>query len=409
MSDNPTADIDNICFFDTETRAEDDVSAEEGDVRDAGTYRYAESAFVIILTYAIARQPVKLITLPRFDGDWLCWADMPDDLRRFYERAEAGGAWFAALNAGFDRAVWNRGTYDFPTMRPDMILDVMAQATASNLPPSLEGAARFVTGTGKQEDGKALIKMFCRADGFTPQEKPEEWQRFCSYGVRDTAQLREVWDGTRPLSLQEWQDYWVDERINERGMGLDVPFIERCNAMANAEIARLNRELSRWTNGRITAVTQAQRIARWIFDRLVDHPEGAELLVKEWNEEAEVDLDNPKADVAVGKLSIAKDRLNALLAYFAAVDEKRGLTEAEQLTVDVITARQFGGGSAFSKFQKMLDQRVGNRLKGQFVFNGAPQTGRYSSKGVQLHNLIRASLGKFEEEAIEFINELEVQ
>lgn len=403
MTNNPLADIDNICFFDTETRAEDDVSPYDGNVKTAGTYRYAKNSFVIIGTFGIADEPVWPISLDRFDGDWLCWADMPEKLREFHKRVEQREAWYAAFNAGFDRNAWNHGTYDFPLLEPDMIIDVMAQAVASNLPPSLEGASRAITGKGKQDDGKYLINLFCASGGATPQSRPEEWARFLSYGIRDTAEMREVWRHTRPLPFEEWEDYWVSERINERGVEIDVEFAEKAARMADAEVTRINRELTRWTNGQITAVTQAKRIAEWVYDRL-ESSEARGILVKEWavdEEMTEADSDGMK----VGKLSLDRGRIEALIAYFETLAGERELSGTEQTIVDVVTARQFGGSSSPAKFGKMLDQHDGGRLKGMYVFNGAAQTGRFSSKGVQTHNLTRSSLGKFEEEAIEFINE----
>ncbi|MFA7602524.1 MAG: hypothetical protein WCY29_05895 [Novosphingobium sp.] len=403
---NPLADIDNICFFDTETRAEDHVSASDGNVKTAGTYRYAKSSFVIVSTWAIGSGPLFEVSLDRgFDGDWLCWDEMPSELREFHKRVEQREAWYAAFNAGFDRNAWNNGTYDFPLLEPDMIIDVMAQAIASNLPASLEGASRAITGKGKQDDGKALINLFCSRGGATPQAEPEAWERFKSYGLRDTDEMREVWRHTRPLPLDEWEDYWVSERINERGVAIDVALAERASAVAAAEAARLNKELTRWTNGQITKVTQTKRIGEWVYDRL-RYSEAREILVKEWNENASTE-DGDDADVTVGKLSLEKGRIEALLAFYAAREEEHGgLDGVDRLIVDVVQARQFGGSSSPFKFDKMIDQHDGGRLKGQYVFNGAQQTGRFSSKGVQTHNLKRDSLGAgVEEEAIEFIME----
>jgi DNA polymerase len=68
----------------------------------------------------------------------------------------------------------------------------------------------------------------------------------------------------------------------------------------------------------------------------------------------------------------------------------------------VLQIRLYGGSKAPAKFQKMLAQHVNGTLYGQYVFAGAPQTGRASSKGVQVHNLTRAFL-PYEHEAIEAI------
>ena len=398
---NPFADITNIGFLDTETRAEKGTSPNDANVKTAGTYRYTKNSYVIISTFALGERPVFDVSLDRgFDGDWLCWDEMPVELREFHKRVEQREAWYAAFNAGFDRNAWNNGTYDFPRLEPDMIIDIMAQATASNLPPSLEGAAKSLGLGGKHPDGSYLINMFCGPDGKTPSEEPQRWEDFKFYGRMDTDLMRDIYRRTRALSPEEWQDYFVSEKINERGIGIDLPTAARAARIAAASSYRDGKQLARWTNGQITAVTQANRIAEWLYEQLPT--EAAMLLVSEWDEgEAEDDL-------VVGKLSLERDRIGKLVAYFDALEKKQGLTEREQVMRMVVETRQYGGSTSPGKFQKMLDQHDGGKLKGQYVFNGAQQTGRFSSKGVQVHNLTRSSLNEFEAAAIEMINELEV-
>jgi len=68
--------------------------------------------------------------------------------------------------------------------------------------------------------------------------------------------------------------------------------------------------------------------------------------------------------------------------------------------------REYGGAASPMKFNKIASQADNGRLKGSYVFNGAPQTGRFSSRGVQIHNLPRASLKELEEQAIIDISDL---
>lgn len=405
---NPLADIDNICFVDTETRALKSASLSDGNLKTAGTYRYAKNSFVIVSTFAIGDGPVFEVSLDRgFDGDWLCWDEMPHSLREFHKRVEQREAWYGAWNMGFDRNAWNEGTYDFPRLAVDQTVDIMAQGVASNLAPSLEGAARGLRIDGKQSDGKALIAMFCSRDGETPQSRPVEWQRFKGYGLQDTHVLREVFRATRALPFEEWEDYWVSEKINDRGVAIDLPLVERAALVSQADIARSNALLNRWTNGQVTAVTQVAKLADWIYDRL-EYTEARMLLVSGFDEDASAE-DDETGDLKVGKLSLERSRIEAVLAFFATLSEREGgLSERDQVIVDVLTVRQFGGSASPQKFAKMTAQHDGGRLKGQYVFNGAQQTGRYSSKGVQTHNLTRSSLGPFEAAAIEMINDLEV-
>lgn len=407
-TDNPLANIENICWLDTETRTERGVNGPEGNLKTAGTYRYVKNAFVIISTWAVGNEPVWDWSLHGgFDGDFLCWDDAPKKLKEFHKRVEQREAWYAAFNAGFDRNALNEGAYGFPLIETDMMIDVMAQAVASNLPPNLEGSSRTITGRGKQDDGKALINLFCGPDGATPQSEPEKWARFVSYGIRDTDEMREVWKATRPLPFEEWEDYWVSEAINARGVQVDVEFARRAAMVADAEAVRLAGQLTRWTNGQITAVTQTARIADWLYDN-IPYAEAREQLVKEWNEDADASADD-EADMVVGKLSIAKTALEGVAAYFDTKLKAEGqLSERDQLIYDVVQARQFGGSTTPFKFQKLVLQQVDERLHGMYVFNGAGQTGRFSSKGLQTHNLTRSALKGFEEEAIEFINNLEL-
>lgn len=404
----PTADINNIAFLDTETRAIPTATGPEGELKQAGTYRYTRNAFVIVSTWAIGDEPVWDRSLDKGFGRRLNWDDMPKRLHEFHKRVEQREAWYAAFNAGFDRNAVNNGIDGMPLIEPDMMIDVMAQAVASNLPPNLEGSSRAITGRGKQDDGKYLISMFCGPLGFTPQQKPREWQRFVEYGIRDTAEMRDVWRGTRPLPYAEWEDYWVSEMINHRGIGVDVEYARRAAAVADAEAVRLAGELTRWTNGQITAVTQTARIADWLYDR-IPYAEAREQLVKEWAEDADAS-DDEQADMVVGKLSINKTALEGVSAFYQQKQKDEGeLSAFDQVIYDVVQARQFGGSTSPFKFEKILLQHTDERLRGQYVFNGAAQTGRFSSKSVQIHNITRSTLGAFEEEAIEYVNEMEIE
>lgn len=397
--------VEDICFFDTETRAERGAAADDADVTTAGTYRYAKNAFVIISTFAIGHEPVFDVSLDGgFDGDWLVWDRMPDALKRHHDRVLAGKAWYAAWNAGFDRAAWNNGTADFPLMEPEHVLDIMAQAVASNLPPSLEGAARFLGLDGKRPEGKILIKTFCGPDGATPQDRPDEWRLFKDYGLQDTALLRHVFGRTRPLPPEEWREYWASERINDRGMAVDVEFCRKASLVAEADRRRTNRMLQQLTDGAINSVHQHAKLADWIWDRL-EYSEARDILVSKISEE----LGDDEADmIEVVGLSLERARVERLLAFFEQRKATVGLTNIEETVVSILELREFGASTTPQKFGKIMEQHDDGALRGSYVFNGAAQTGRFSSKGVQVHNLTRSTLGDAEVEAIEMINELEV-
>lgn len=405
--------INDLCFLDFETRALPGVSPSDGSVKTAGTYRYAKRSFAIILTYAIGEGPVRIVAMdrgfkpqsPNFGPEYRMGADLPLplDLRRHMERVERGEAWLAAWNMGFDRQAWNEGTLFEPKLQPEHVIDVMAQAVASNLPAALEGASRFIGRGGKQDDGKKLIELFCSSNGATPQSHPVEWERFKSYAIRDTDELREVFKATRQLSMEEWAEYWASERINDRGMLADIPFCERASKVAAMDIARTNALIRRYTNGQIDKVTQHQKLADWVWDSLA-YSEARNMLISEYDEEA--------GDVVEVKLSLERSRVSKLITFFQAKEKAEGgLSERDDVILKVLQLREFGASATPKKFDKILAQHDEGSIRGGYVWNGAAQTGRFSSKGVQIHNLTRAVLGKkgsLEPVAIEMINDLEV-
>lgn len=427
MSDLLSDDINDFCFIDTETKSlPHTAGTTDESVTSCGAYRYRKNARVIMIQYAIGDAPQRTIAFKDFDVTRkFIWRRgfMPDDLMDFYERARAGKAWFAAWNAAFDRLMLN--TVDGHETVVENWIDVMGQAMASNLPAKLDGAGRALRIGGKQEDGKDLITMFCGANGWhkaggdwvgypgsTPAMNPDDWARFCSYGGRDIDQLRGVYKATRQLPRREWQQYWTSERINDRGMPVDVAFCDKAARLADLNSAQLNGICSRLTGGVVTKVTQAKRIAEYLYDRLPS-VEAREFLVKAWADE---DTVTGEDDALVpSKLSISEDRLQGLLVWFDDWEEKHdGLTDEELELLELIEARQYGASAAPLKFQKIVDYEDDGWLRGQYVWNGAQQTGRYSSRLVQVHNLVRASLTDKEHpgrevDAIEDINDLEIE
>ena len=390
--------IEDYCFFDFETRALPGAG-EDGNLKTAGTYRYAKKSHPIILTYAIGQQPVQCVALDR--GLFQDSLMLPPELAKFYTRAALRNAWFVAWNTGFDRAIWNNWQPGRP-LAPEMTLDAMAQAQAGNLPADLQSASKAIGGAGKQEDGKDLIKIFTPEDGGTPLSHPAHWAQFKEYAIRDTEVLRQVFCATLKLPPREWQEYWASERVNERGVAIDIEYCEDAFRLAQA-----NKE---WSNNRLQAltgingirVTMAQQIANWVYDNLNSPVAKALLEVEnaelddagESDDPADVPEDQPKNRTG---LTLARSVVRRVINHLILKGE---LDDPHRRIVEVLELREYGGSSSPVKFRKAVDQQDGGRLKGQYVFNGAMQTGRFSSKGVQIHNLPRDSIGKLEAAAI---------
>ena len=108
----------------------------------------------------------------------------------------------------------------------------MIQAGVSNLPTDLERASRALGGTGKQTDGKKLIRLFC-VEGAAPADHPEEWARFLS--LCDARTSTRCARSTAALDLcrsKNGEQYWAFEHINRRGVTVDTQFVRRAAALA---------------------------------------------------------------------------------------------------------------------------------------------------------------------------------
>jgi DNA polymerase len=266
------------------------------------------------------------------------------------------------------------------------------------MPPDLESASTLLGGPGKQDDGKQLIQKFCFPDSPPVDTTDPDWPRFLAYAARDVVALRDMWLKTRPLTAAEWAVYHASERINERGVAVDMHFVKHASTLANADVRRSNARIRQLTEGRLTSVYQHQAIAQWAHDRLP--AEGQAILIVALKEEQEDEDDEPEI---LPVLSLDRRIVGRLLAFI----ERERIDDP--VLVEVLKLREFGASSSPKKFHKILDQvNADGRLRGQYTFNGA-STGRFSGKGVQLHNLNRTPLGgdygDWEEPAIELINQ----
>jgi DNA polymerase len=346
------------------------------DLKAIGTTRYVAdaSASAIVLAYAIG--DASALTW-HADGAILDWDNAPNDLRVAFER----GAILAAWNASFDSAIWNFATLGFPFLAPERVIDVMVQAGVSNLPTDLESASRALGGTGKQKDGKKLIKLFS-VEGAAPSAHPAEWQQFLAYARQDVEAMRDVYRRTRPLPREEWRHYWAFEHINRRGVALDVPFVTRAAALAAEDAVAIGRRLVALTDKAVTSVNQAKRIAAWMCDRLADAAMREVLVL---GCPAEDDEDETE-------FSLTRDRVARVLAMLEAKRANGGLSPDESKAFEVATLRLYGAGASPKKFARLAVQQVDGVLRDQYRFAGAGQTGRMSSKGAQIQNLTRDAL-----------------
>ncbi|HEX6831576.1 MAG TPA: hypothetical protein VF090_08555, partial [Methyloceanibacter sp.] len=386
---------DQIGWFDWETKSEVDISD--------GTFRYMESASPLILAIAIGDGPAFALPWP------LTWRSLPPEIRAFHKRVQAGEAVWAAWNAIFDREVWNQLT-DFPELDPENVIDVMAQAVAAGLPGQLDGAGMYSGAGRKTADSKKLITLFCTGTKATkrepavppanPQDHPVEWARFLEYAANDVEVMRDVFNLTMQLPIEDWEEYWVSERINLRGIRFDRGLATKAAAMAVVDKDIAAEEIAGLTDGEINRVTEVQRMAKWVH-RVVANPKAREIIEKR-GEETDTDENGEIIVTKAAKFSLTRRRISLLIALLDTMrtETPDKFTEMDAKALRLLTIRQYGGSTTPYKFTRMLETCYGDELLGMFVFNGAPQTGRFSSRIVQLHNLMRDAL-PYEMDAID--------
>ncbi len=396
----------SLLFFDWETQSLADLPV-------TGTLKYVldPSTRPLLLSWAIDDAPV-LLWCPYLGDElapevwtYVCsrmqdtgkgeldgWFDgVPPEIRGHLERPDG---YVVAHNAGFDRAVWQQiatPDYDFPELRLEQVLDNQSQAQAANLPGSLEWAGRMLGLGHKTIGGKAIMQRFANrteplpgsladiaalmANGRTRAQAIEtaigSWTLYLDYSMQDTELMRAVWKTTRPLDASEWQEYWVSERINDRGMLADLDVCRGAVAYREEEAAHVVEQIKAITKGAIAGPTFTAQINAWLYERLPD--DLREFMVKERDD-----------DGKVTRVTGAKNVMTRLLEEIQSSEAPPG-----DDVVELLELLEFGRASSAVKFGKILAQEVDGRLGGSYVFNGAGQTGRFSSRGVQVHNLPR--------------------
>lgn len=378
-----------LCFIDTETRARSGLRIpEHGDITKTGVSSYAHNSRVIMVQYAIDEGPVKVWATEDVDRD-MRWVDAPADLLDFMADMYKGRGKMVAFNSRFDRYAMNCGmvaTRAAETIPVRCIYDASVVARASNLPGDLNGAHAAIGGDGKLPDGRKLIQLFCTEDGGRPEDYPEEWATFCEYGQQDVEALRDLWNMLNPISDTIWEEFWAAEVVNDRGLPIDTDLVERLAAVAKLYRTHVNQRVEEITGGDLHSIFQHKKMAEWVYENLSElDPEIRAILTTKVSEDE--DGEGVKVD-----LSLERARVERLILALERVDKEIGLTDEEAAVLDLLDVRCFGASNTPLKFNKASVRHYDDRLDGEYVFAGAQQTGRFSSRGLQVHNLARATI-----------------
>lgn len=287
----------------------------------------------------------------------------------------------AAVNATFDRLIHEHCGigWGFPKIDFNRWYCASAQFRVNALPANLEDAAKAAKVADlKDSRGKELIKLLSipREDG-TFNEDPQLMQEMMDYCMKDVLATVAVMRACRLMTPTEHEDWLLCERMNEKGVRIDHQLATYATQYADAEQADIAGQIAKVTQGVVTKPTQHQRIKKYVLDAI----DGS-------TDENDVHLRKLMTVYKKGekKVSLDKDVRESILT---AVDEG-GLHLFEDIE-ELIRLLDAASASSVAKFRKMLElaDPVDHRVRGAFIHAGASQTHRFSSKGLQLHNMKR--------------------
>lgn len=316
-----------------------------------GVYRYVESPDfeILLFAYSVDGGSVQQI-------DLACGEKIPSEILSALED-ETVTKW--AFNANFERICLSR-FLGYPTgdyLEPDSWKCSMVWAAYMGLPLSLEGVGA-VLGLEKQKltEGKDLIKYFCQPCAPTksngqrtrnlPEHAPDKWLAFKRYNIRDveTEMSIQARLSKYPVPDSVWEEYHLDQEINDRGVGLDMELVRQAIQMDGRSRSELTQAMKELTS--------------------LDNPNSVQQM-KQWLADNGVETDT------LGKKAVAK-----LLK-----------TAPPQLQ-KVLTLRQQLAKSSVKKYQAMETAVCADgRARGMFQFYGANRTGRWAGRIIQMQNL----------------------
>ena len=194
-------------------------------------------------------------------------------------------------------------------------------------------------------------------------------QEMVEYCEQDVRAMREISKAMRQMSADELADYHVNEKINDRGLLVDVPLCQAAIKYAGEELEDIERTVVEVTEGAITSV-RSPKMRQWVLERV--GPEAKKLM--ETHKDGEL------------KYSIDK----SVRANLLKVDDPEQVPPA---VAEVIQCADDLWASSVAKFSRLasLADDEDHRVRGAFVFAGGSATGRASSYGAQVHNLPRKS------------------
>ena len=338
----------SVLWIDFETRSKCDLFSR-------GVYNYAQDGTtdVLCMSYAFDDDPVVT---------WTPDQPFPNSVKNYTGQIRAH-------NAAFERLIfWYVLQCDFQL---EQFYCTAAQARANCLPGSLEDVGRAISSNMRKDHrGSQLIRALSipRADG-SFNDSPELMAEMIAYCEQDVRSMREISKAMRQLTDEELLDYHINERINDRGVLLDLPLAQAAIKYAATELEEIETLVQDITNGDISSV-RSPRMKAWVMERI--GPQALKLMEVYKDGEKKYSIDK---SVRANLLKFAEENPDEIPAHVA----------------DVIQCADDLWASSVAKFSRLseLADEVDHRVRGAFVFAGGSATGRASSYGAQVHNFTR--------------------
>lgn len=324
----------------------------------SGVYKYAETARILLCAYAFDDAPALVF-------DATSGEPWPVELlRRLADPHEL----IVAHNSNFDRTVLRR--YLPQVGDPARWRDTMICAYSLSLPGSLADLCelcRLPVDKAKDADGKRLIRLFCRPqlDGsvLSGADRPDDWARFVNYCRLDVGAMRSVYYKLPQQLLPSdvvWSEWQIDQRINDRGMQIDLELVRAASAAAKEAKEAADQTVARLTEGRAQSIGELDKLLEFCL-----HECGYSL---------------PDMQRATLEARLNDPALPPVVR-------------------DLLSARLSAGKASVKKYDALLAcTNTDGRLRGCLQFMGAVRTGRWTGRLFQPQNLPRGTMSPEEVE-----------
>jgi hypothetical protein len=315
-------------------------------------------------------------------------------LERLHAHVRAGGL-ISAWNAMFEWMTWNLycvPKLGWPELPLEQVRDSMAVAAAHNLPQSLEkcGEALGLDAEKlKSQRGKYLIGRLCvphkptkDREGIWVQD-PDLFAELVGYCDQDVVAEESIVRKLRPLTPEQQRVWILTQRINRRGVPVNLVECENILTVVEREKARLNGELNQITQGVVPTATKRDQLLAWVNERVA----GPAVELEDPDEDDFEELAGEAPDPVAALENLKGKTVEDALARDDLPPDVRRVLEIRAAVVQTSTAK-------FGKMLKIASGRYGGfgHLRNLFTYHGAG-TGRWASRGgVNAQNFARPLL-----------------